>query len=54
MTQDVGFVISNLDKVVEIEQNPQKGAWQYGLIFEAHPRIIMEVLAQTLGELDTV
>ena len=43
-----------MERINEVEENPEAGQWQYGIIFKASPRKIMEAVIAALGELDTV
>lgn len=51
---DIEHVAWSLDRIKEVSQNYEKGPWQYGLVFSAQPQLIMKVVAEVLGELDTV
>ena len=51
---DVEFVLKNFEMVTQIQNHPECGEWQYGLVFQANPRLIMQVIIETLGQLDTV
>ncbi len=54
MEEDSNFYSEQLDRLVKLEDNPADGNWTYGLVFQAHPRTIMKVITETLGELNTV
>lgn len=51
---DTEHVAWSLDRIKEVSQDHDQGSWQYGLIFSAQPQLIMKVVAEVLGELDTV
>ena len=52
--QDTEHVTWSLDRIKDVNQGTSQGSWQYGLVFSAHPMMIMRVVAEVLGELDTV
>ncbi len=51
---DIEHVTWGLDRIKEVNLGHQQGPWQYGLVFSAQPQFIMRVVAEVLGELDTV
>ncbi len=52
--QDIEYVTWSLDRIKEVSQDRSQSLWQYGLVFSAEAQIIMKVVAEVLGELDTV
>ena len=44
----------NKRRTHKVDETSNVGAWQYGLKFAATPQLIMKVVTEVLGELDTV
>jgi len=54
LEEDANYYYQRVDRLAKLEENPSEGTWTYGLVFPAHPRTIMKVITETLGELNTV